>query len=39
MKMGFRKLAIRYERLNVVFKGLLDIACFMLCWNRMKMEF
>lgn len=39
LKMGFRKLAIRYERLNVVFKGLLDIACFMLCWNRMKMEF
>jgi len=35
LKMGFRKLASRYERLNLVFKGLLDIACFMLCWKRM----
>lgn len=35
LKMGFRKLASRYERLNVVFKGLLDIACFMLCWKKM----
>ena len=34
LKMGFRKLASRYERLSVVFKGLLDIACFMLCWKR-----
>ena len=34
LKMGFRKLASRYERLNVVFKGLLHIACFMLCWKR-----
>ena len=34
LKMGFRKIATRYERLNTVFKGLLDIACFMLCWKR-----
>jgi len=34
LKMGFRRLASRYERLNVVFKGLLDIACFMLCWKK-----
>ncbi|WP_321416923.1 transposase [uncultured Methanomethylovorans sp.] len=34
LKMGFRKLASRYERLNVVFKGLLDIACFLLCWKK-----
>ncbi|WP_366931365.1 hypothetical protein [Methanolobus sp.] len=32
--MGFRKLASRYERLNVVFKGLLDIAYFMLYWKK-----
>jgi hypothetical protein len=32
--MGFRRLATRYERLNIVFKGFLDIACFMLCWKR-----
>jgi transposase len=35
LKMGFRKIASRYERLNVIFKGLLDIACFMLCWKKM----
>jgi transposase len=34
LKMEFRKLASKYERLNSVFKGLLDIACFMLCWKR-----
>jgi transposase len=34
LKMGFRKIASRYERLNVVFKGLLDIACFLLCWKK-----
>ena len=34
LKMGFRKLATRYERLSIVFKGFLDIACFMLCWKR-----
>jgi transposase len=38
LKMGFRKLASRYERLNVVFKGLLDIACFMLCWKRARVR-
>ncbi|WP_342765729.1 transposase [Methanohalobium sp.] len=34
LKMGFRKLDSRYERLDSVFKGLLNIACFMLCWNK-----
>ncbi|TGC06745.1 IS5/IS1182 family transposase, partial [Methanolobus halotolerans] len=33
--MRFRRLVIRYERLNVVFKGLLDIACFMVCWKKL----
>jgi transposase len=28
LKMGFRKIASRYKRLNVVFKGLLDIEDF-----------
>ncbi|AFV22929.1 hypothetical protein Mpsy_0720 [Methanolobus psychrophilus R15] len=32
--MGVRKLATRYERLSIMFKGLLDIACFMMCWKR-----
>jgi transposase len=39
LKMGFRKIASRYERLNVVFKGLLDIACFLMCWNKFQQEF
>ena len=39
LKMGFRKLATRYERLNIVFKGLLDIACFILCWKRGQVKF
>ncbi|MBN1134150.1 MAG: transposase [Methanosarcinaceae archaeon] len=34
LKMGFRKLASRYERLSVIFRGLIDIAFFMLCWKR-----
>jgi transposase len=34
LKMGFRKIASIYERLNVVFKGLMEIACFMLCWKK-----
>lgn len=34
LKMGFREIASKYERLNVLFKGLLDIACFLLCWNK-----
>ena len=39
LKMGFRKLVIRYERLSIVFKGLLDIACFMMCWKKVQAEF
>jgi transposase len=39
LKMGFRKLATRYERLNIVFKGLIDIACFILCWKRGQVKF
>jgi len=34
LKMGFRKLATRCERLNIVFKGLFDIAFFIMCWKR-----
>jgi len=39
LKMGFRKIASRYEKLNVVFKGLLDIACFLMCWKKFQEEF
>ncbi|WP_319506284.1 transposase [uncultured Methanolobus sp.] len=39
LKIGFRKIASRYERLNVVFKGLLDIACFLLSWKKFQEVF
>jgi transposase len=39
LKMGFRKITSRYERLNVVFKGLLDLACFLMCWKKVYEEF
>ncbi|WP_324292262.1 hypothetical protein [uncultured Methanomethylovorans sp.] len=32
--MGFKKLTSRYGGLNVVFKGLLAIVCFLLCWKN-----
>ena len=34
LKVGFRKIASRYERLNVTFKGLVDIVFFMLFWKK-----
>lgn len=39
LNIGFRNIASRYEKLNFVFKGLLDIACFMLCWERYERSF
>jgi transposase len=39
LKMGFRRITNRYERLNVVFKGLLDIACFLMCWKKVQEAF
>jgi transposase len=34
LKSGFRRLAIRYERLNSCFMGLLNLACFIIYWRR-----
>ncbi|ADE35628.1 transposase [Methanohalophilus mahii] len=35
----YRKIASRYERLNVVFKGLIEMACFLMCWKRFQEKF
>jgi transposase len=34
LKSAFRRIATRYERLNVCFKGLLYLACFLIYWRR-----
>jgi transposase len=34
LKARFRRLAIRYERLNICFMGLLNLACFIIYWRR-----
>jgi transposase len=34
LKSSFRRLAIRYERLNTCFMGLLNLACFLIYWRR-----
>jgi len=36
LKMGFRRLTVRYERLDVVFTGLLCIACILMYWRRIR---
>ena len=33
LKGGFRRLAIRYERLASTFRGLIQIACFIIHWR------
>ena len=32
----YRRLTIRYERLVAVHRGLLYLACALVCWNRLK---
>ena len=34
LKARFRRLAIRYERLNICFMGLLNLACFLIYWKK-----
>jgi IS5 family transposase len=36
LKGGFRRLAIRYERLASTFLGLVEIACFIIHWRELK---
>lgn len=36
LKSGFRRLALRYERLNICFMGLLILACFIIYWRRVN---
>jgi hypothetical protein len=37
--MGFRKLANRYERFNIVSKGLWDHARFIMIWKKLSDKF
>jgi len=37
--MEFRKLASRYEMLNMVFKGLWNLARFILIWKKLSDKF
>lgn len=39
LKTGFRRLTLRYERLNSVFRGLLIMASFLIYWKRIKEGF
>jgi hypothetical protein len=32
----YRRLTIRYERLVAVHRGLLHLACALICWNRLE---
>jgi transposase len=34
LKARFRRLAIRYERLNICFMGFLNLACFFIYWRK-----
>jgi transposase len=36
LKTGFRRLTLRYERLNAVFMGLLSMASFLIYWRRLE---
>ena len=35
-KTRFRRIVLRYERLESCFMGLLDIACFLIYWKKMQ---
>ena len=34
LKMGFRRLAVSYERLNACFIGILNLSCFLIYWRK-----
>ena len=36
LKMGFRRLAVRYERLQSTFLGFVHLACFVIHWRVLK---
>ena len=36
LKCGFRRLALRYEKLKITFLGLLHIACFIIAWRILR---
>ena len=36
IKTRFRRIALRYERLESCFRGLLNIACFLIYWKKLQ---
>ena len=36
MKKRFRRIVLRYERLESCFRGLLNIACFLIYWTKLQ---
>ena len=36
IKTKFRRITVRYERLESCFMGFLNIACFLICWKKMQ---
>ena len=36
IKTRFRRIVLRYERLESCFRGLLDIACFLIYWKKLQ---
>ena len=39
LKMGFRRLILRYERLSICYLGLIYIACFLIYWREVINQF
>jgi hypothetical protein len=37
--MGFRRIIIRYERLNRIFRALVVIAAFFIYWEKLQEQF
>ena len=33
LKCGFRRVSVRYERLDVTYTGFLNLASFLICWR------
>jgi len=39
IKMGFRRIILRYERLNRIFRALVVIATFFIYWEKLQKQF
>jgi hypothetical protein len=39
IKMGFRRIILRYERLDKIFRALVVIATFFIYWEKLQEQF